>query len=66
MKLGKPDPAIFELLAQRHGLVAADTLFIDDLLANVQAAQALGWQAIHCTTPEGLAGQLAAHLEPAA
>lgn len=58
VKLGKPDPAIFSLLASRHRLTAADTLFIDDSLANVQAADALGWQTIHCEAPERLPGQL--------
>lgn len=58
VRLAKPQPEIFQLLAQRHGLAPARTVFIDDLLANVQAAQALGWQAIHCTAPEALAAQL--------
>ena len=58
VKLGKPDPAIFKLLASRYQLASADTLFIDDNLANVQAADALGWQTIHCETPERLPGQL--------
>jgi putative hydrolase of the HAD superfamily len=58
VKLGKPDPAIFRLLASRHRLAGADTLFIDDSLANVQAADALGWQTIHCTVPQRLPGQL--------
>lgn len=58
VKLGKPDPAIFKLLALRYQLAAADTLFIDDSLANVQAADALGWQTIHCEAPERLPGQL--------
>jgi putative hydrolase of the HAD superfamily len=62
VKLGKPDPAIFLLLAQRHGLAPAETLFIDDLLVNVQAAEALGWQGLHCEAPELLAGKLAARL----
>ncbi|MDB5778435.1 MAG: family phosphatase [Polaromonas sp.] len=56
--LGKPDPAIFRLLASRYQLDSADTLFIDDSLANVQAADALGWQTIHCEAPERLPGQL--------
>jgi len=58
VKLGKPDPAIFNLLASRYQLEAAETLFIDDSLANVQAADALGWQTIHCEAPERLPGQL--------
>lgn len=62
VKLAKPDPAIFELLAERYGLVPADTLFIDDLAANVAAARQLGWQTIHCTAPAGLSAQVAALL----
>ncbi len=58
VKLGKPDPAIFRLLASRYQLAGADTLFIDDNLANVQAADALGWQTIHCEAPERLPDQL--------
>lgn len=64
VKLAKPDPAIFELLAERHGLVPADTLFIDDSAANVAAARQLGWQAIHCTAPAALPAQVAALLPP--
>lgn len=62
VKLAKPDPAIFELLAERYGLAPADTLFIDDLAANVAAARQLGWQTIHCTAPAGLPAQVAALL----
>lgn len=58
VKLGKPDPAIFKLLASRYQLAGADTLFIDDNLANVQAADTLGWQTIHCEAPERLPDQL--------
>lgn len=58
VKLGKPDPAIFRLLASRYRLAGADTLFIDDSLANVHAADALGWQTIHCEAPDQLPGQL--------
>jgi 2-haloacid dehalogenase len=50
----KPDPAIYELLLARNGLRAADCLFIDDNLANVQAAVNVGMQAHHFTTPQSL------------
>lgn len=43
----KPEPAIFELLQSRYGLEPAKTVFIDDLLGNVQAAQTQGWHGIH-------------------
>jgi putative hydrolase of the HAD superfamily len=47
VKCIKPDPAIYTLLQSRHGLEPQRTVFIDDLLANVQTAQALGWHGIH-------------------
>lgn len=63
-KLIKPDPAIFHLLTDRHGLKPADCLFIDDSVKNVHGAEAVGWQGHHFTSPESLrqallaAGQL--------
>ena len=54
VKLGKPDPAIYTLLADRHGLDAKRTWFVDDNRANVEAASALGWQALHLPAPEHL------------
>lgn len=46
-KIAKPDPAIYHLAAQRFGFTPAALLFIDDSLANVEAARALGWNAHH-------------------
>jgi putative hydrolase of the HAD superfamily len=54
VKLGKPDPAIYTLLADRYGLDAKRTWFVDDNRANVEAASALGWQALHLPAPEHL------------
>jgi len=59
VQLIKPQREIFELLASRYALDARHTVFIDDAAANVAAARALGWSAIHCTNPEELAVQLA-------
>lgn len=42
----KPDSRIYEELISRSGFAAADMLFIDDRLKNVQAAQALGIESI--------------------
>lgn len=50
----KPDPAIYRLLQDRYTLEPAQTVFIDDLLPNVQAARALGWQGIHFESAEQL------------
>ncbi len=49
--LCKPEPAIFEHCANVHGLVPAETLFIDDVARNVVAARAAGWQAIRFEDP---------------
>lgn len=45
--LVKPDPAIYNLLLGRFGLRAEECLFIDDLEANVEAAERLGIQGVH-------------------
>lgn len=44
--LVKPEPAIYQLLQSRYALAPQRTVFIDDLLGNVEAAQALGWRGI--------------------
>jgi putative hydrolase of the HAD superfamily len=62
VKIIKPQREIYELLASRYCLAAADTLFIDDSAANVAAARELGWRAIHCERPSALPAQLAAYL----
>lgn len=53
-RLIKPDPAIFELLLERHALAPGATLFIDDSPANVEAARRLGMQALRFESPERL------------
>jgi len=47
----KPDPAIYELAISRFDLVPQETLFIDDRLDNIEAAQKLNFQTIHLTDP---------------
>ena len=53
-RLVKPDPAIFRLLCERHGLRPEDLVFIDDNPKNAAAAAALGMEGIHFTSPEVL------------
>ncbi|NKJ44966.1 MULTISPECIES: HAD family phosphatase [unclassified Novosphingobium] len=48
-RLIKPDPAIFELAAQRFGQTPETMLFIDDNAANIATARALGWHTHHFT-----------------
>lgn len=56
----KPQPEIYRLLLTRNGLNAADCLFIDDSLPNVEGARAIGMAAHHFTSPEGLHHDLTA------
>lgn len=64
VKLVKPHGEIYALLAWRHGLEPEKTVFIDDTAANVEAARALGWHAIHCTQPTALRDQVARYVGP--
>lgn len=47
VQLAKPDPEIYKLLATRHSLDPARTVFIDDMPVNVEAATAQGWRGVH-------------------
>ncbi|GAB3785678.1 HAD family hydrolase [Dyella agri] len=57
-RLIKPDPAIFQLLMSRHGLDAARTVYIDDVLRNVEAAARQGMHALHFRDPAALRDEL--------
>jgi putative hydrolase of the HAD superfamily len=42
IQMVKPEREIFEFLLQRYGLVAAQTVFVDDNASNIEAARELG------------------------
>lgn len=42
----KPEPGIYQLMQARYQLEPARTLFVDDMLVNVEAARMQGWHAI--------------------
>ncbi len=46
----KPDERIYRLLLERLGTQPAETVFIDDMAENVEAARALGMQALRFTS----------------
>lgn len=48
----KPEEEIYQLILRRYGLKAQESLFIDDLEANIQAAERLGFQTFHFTNKE--------------
>lgn len=56
----KPEPAIYQCLQKRYALEPAKTVFLDDLLPNIQAAQAKGWHGIHFHTAQQAAQELQA------
>ncbi len=56
----KPHPASFEHVLREIGVPAAQVLLFDDLLPNIEAARALGLQAVVVRSPEDVrAGLLA-------
>ena len=46
-KLIKPDQAIYELAKKRFNLDPEETVFIDDKLENIEAAQKMNFKTIH-------------------
>lgn len=58
-KVIKPDPRLFRILLERYGLVAAETVFIDDNPRNAQAATALGMHGLHFRSAAELRRDLA-------
>jgi 2-haloacid dehalogenase len=59
-KVSKPGREIYDLAAGRFGHAPGTMLFVDDSLANVEAAQALGWQVHHFVDAAGLEADLVA------
>jgi putative hydrolase of the HAD superfamily len=50
MKMRKPDPEIFNFVLRENNLNASETLFMDDILENIEAAKSVGIQTIHITS----------------
>jgi putative hydrolase of the HAD superfamily len=57
----KPDPRIFEHLLQRFGLKAEETIFLDDVLGNVEGARAVQMHAIQFVDAERAEADLASY-----
>jgi 2-haloacid dehalogenase len=58
VRLLKPDPRIFRLFFETHGVDPAQAVYIDDLRPNVEAAAALGMHGIHFSEPAALRREL--------
>jgi putative hydrolase of the HAD superfamily len=48
----KPDPRIFEMALEAAGVRAEETVFVDDSIVNVRAAEKLGIHGIHFTSED--------------
>ena len=55
----KPEREIYEYLLEKHGLVAAETVFIDDTSVNLLAAKKFGIRTIKFEDSEQCERQLA-------
>ncbi|HLF69741.1 MAG TPA: HAD-IA family hydrolase, partial [Actinomycetota bacterium] len=53
-----PDPPIYTHTCRELGLEPGRCVFVDDLLANVEGAQAVGMKGIHHTSPGETLGLL--------
>ena len=51
VKLIKPDPTFYQLLLDRYSLIPEESVFVDDLPANVEAGKKLGIHGIVFETP---------------
>ncbi len=60
-KTRKPFKEIYDIIINRFDLIPTETLFIDDNLRNIQAAQSLGIVSIHFQSPEQLRKELIEH-----
>jgi 2-haloacid dehalogenase len=61
----KPDAGIYELACRTGGFRPAEAVFIDDVLANVEGARAIGMSAIHHRSAAATAAELRAMGLPA-
>jgi HAD superfamily hydrolase (TIGR01509 family) len=61
VKLIKPDSEIYRIHTETFHLDPAHTLFIDDSLANVEAARAFGWQAVQFIDADQLDADLSGY-----
>lgn len=60
VKVIKPDHRIYDMLLEKYGLTASETVFFDDTEANVKAAIECGWHAIRFIDLKQAVGELEA------
>lgn len=50
----KPQKEIYERLVSEYGLIAGETLFVDDTWENIKGAEVIGLQTLHYKNADGL------------
>ena len=60
LHMAKPDPAIYRYTIEKLGTAPEETLFLDDKLVNVEAAQAMGMTAFQFSNVDQLRSDLVA------
>jgi epoxide hydrolase-like predicted phosphatase len=63
VRMRKPEPEIFAHTLELLGVEPAETVFVDDLRPNIEAAVALGMVGVHHTSYDQTAGELEALFE---
>jgi 2-haloacid dehalogenase len=59
-KMRKPTPEFYQILLDRYNVAPQESLFIDDNYRNILAAEKMGINCIHFTSPEKLREELVA------
>ena len=62
MGMRKPDPISFTYILEKEGLVAGETLFVDDNEPNIIAAASVGLKVLHLKTGMMLENEIQAYL----
>jgi len=57
-KIRKPFPEFYKILLDRYAIDASETIFIDDSLRNIKAAEEIGIKSIHFRSPVQLKKEL--------
>ena len=63
VNLVKPDPRIYQLALDQMKVRAAESVFVDDMLVNVEAAQALGMRGVQFKNTEQTISEIRRYLD---
>jgi putative hydrolase of the HAD superfamily len=56
LRLRKPNPEIYKVVLEKHGLTAGETLFFDDMIQNIKSAREMGIMGYHIKEGEDFVG----------